>query len=64
MSFTPSYTTRAIPTLYIRLYNKKEEINEEMFQTFIDYLQHELNVEHENVTFLYDNVTEHWNMEF
>ncbi|MGE7949073.1 hypothetical protein [Lysinibacillus sp. NPDC093688] len=64
MSFTPSYSTRAKPVLNIRLTNKKEEINEEMFQTFIDYLQHELKVEHADVTFLYDNETEHWSREF
>lgn len=64
ISFTPTYHTRGTPTLNIRLNNKNEEINEEMFQTFIDYLQYELNVEHANVSFLYDNETEHWNMEF
>jgi|GEM_PF-2193130 len=64
ISFTPTYHTRGTPTLNILLNNKKEEINEEMFQTFIDYLQHELNVEHANVSFLYNNETEHWNMEF
>jgi len=64
MSFTPSYSTSAKPVLTIRLTNKKEEINEEMFQTFIDYLQHELKVEHASVNFLYENETEGWSTEF
>ncbi|MGE7093155.1 hypothetical protein ACQKII_17195 [Lysinibacillus sp. NPDC048646] len=58
MSFTPSDATGGTPSINIWLNNKKEEINEEMFQPFIDYLQHELNVEHADVTFLYDNETE------
>lgn len=64
ISFTPTYHRRGTPTLTIRLNNKKEEVNEEMFQSFINSLQHELNVEHANVSFLYNNETEHWNMEF
>ncbi|KOS61310.1 hypothetical protein FJQ98_01770 [Lysinibacillus agricola] len=64
ISFTPSYTTKAAPTLNIRLNNKKEEINEDMFQSFIDYLQHELNVKHAYVNFLYDNETEAWSTDF
>jgi len=64
LSFTPSYTKGTTPTLNIRLNTKKEEINEEMFQTFIDFLQHELKIEHANVNFLYDNENEGWSMEF
>ncbi|MDM5251032.1 MULTISPECIES: hypothetical protein [unclassified Lysinibacillus] len=64
ISFTPTYHTRGTPTLNIRLNNKKEEINEEMFQSFIDYLQQELNVEHAYVNFLYDNETEAWSTDF
>ncbi|MGE7090324.1 hypothetical protein ACQKII_02455 [Lysinibacillus sp. NPDC048646] len=40
-------------SLNIELNNKKEEINEEMFQSFIDYLQRELNVEHADVCNFY-----------
>ncbi|MGE7689384.1 hypothetical protein ACQKMI_09245 [Lysinibacillus sp. NPDC097214] len=64
MSFTPSYSTRTKPVLNIRLTNKKEEINEEVFQSFIDYLQHELKVEHASVNFLYENENEGWSTEF
>ena len=35
-----------------------------MFQSFIDYLQQELNVEHAYVNFLYDNETEAWSTDF
>ncbi|MGN4128208.1 hypothetical protein ACMGD3_24865 [Lysinibacillus sphaericus] len=62
MAFTPSYALGGTPTLTIRLNNKKEEINEEMFQSFIDYLQHELNVEQAHVNIMYDN--EIWDKEF
>ncbi|EON70686.1 hypothetical protein [Lysinibacillus sphaericus] len=57
MAFTPSYALGGTPTLNISLNNKKKEINEEMFQSFIDYLQHELNVEQAqaHVNIMYDN---------
>jgi len=60
IAFTPSIDNPS--SLNIKLNNKKEEINEEMFESFIDYLQHELKVEHANVTIMYEN--EHWNKEF
>lgn len=64
MTFTPSYSKEYPPTLNIRLNNKKEEIDEDMFQSLIDYLQHELNVEHANVHIMYENESEQWNKEF
>lgn len=64
MAFTPSSSKEYPPTLNIRLHNKKDEVDEDMFQSFIDYLQHELNVEHANVHIMYDNETEQWDIEF
>lgn len=64
MAFTPSSDNEHPPTLNISLNNKKEEVNEEMFQTFIDYLQNELNIKHANVHIRYDNETETWAKEF
>ena len=52
------------PTLNISLNNKKEEINEEMFYSFIDYLQNELKIEHTDVNIMYDNETKIWDKEF
>lgn len=60
MAFTPSTDSSSV--LNIGLNNKKEEINEEMFQSFINYLQYELNVEHAHVNIMYDNET--WTKEF
>ena len=60
MAFTPSIDPPS--SLTIKLNNKKEEVNEEMFESFIDYLQHELKVEHAHVTIMYEN--EHWDKEF
>lgn len=64
MAFTPSDAVGGTPTLNIRLNNKKEEVNEEMFQSFIDYLQNELDIEHANVNIMYDNETEKWEKKF
>ena len=51
-----------IPSLNIWLNNKKDELNEEMFLSFIDYLQYELKIEHAAVAIKYDN--EIWFKEF
>ena len=53
-----------IPSLTIRLNNKKDELNEEMFLSFIDYLKYELKIEHAYVSILYDNENEIWHKEF
>lgn len=60
MAFTPQMNYP--PMLNIKLNNKKEEINEDMFESFIDYLQYELNVEHASVNIMYEN--ERWSKEF
>ncbi|WP_431026732.1 hypothetical protein [Lysinibacillus sp. LZ02] len=62
IAFTPSSDVGGIPTLNIRLNNTKEEISEEMFQSFIEYLQNELTIEHADVHIMYE--TEIWNMSF
>ncbi len=62
IALTASYEVGGIPSLNIRLNNKKDELNEEMFLSFIDYLQNELNIEHVSVSIVYDN--EIWNKEF
>jgi len=60
ISFTPSLDNPS--SLNIKLNNKKEEVNEKMFESFIDYLQRELKVEHAHVTIMYEN--EQWDKEF
>ena len=62
IALTASYEVGGIPSLNIRLNNKKDELNEEMFLSFIDYLQNELNIEHAAVAIKYDN--EIWFKEF
>ncbi|MFJ7736346.1 hypothetical protein ACIQ2D_08375 [Lysinibacillus sp. NPDC097287] len=64
MAFTPSYDDEYPPTLNISLNNKNEEVNEEMFQFFIDYLQNELIIKHAAVHIMYDNETETWAKEY
>ncbi len=64
IAFTPSSDIAGIPVLNISLNNNKEEINEEMFLSFIDYLQNELNIKHARVFITYDNETEIWDKEF
>lgn len=61
IALTTSYEVGGIPSLNIRLHNKKEEIKEEMFLSFIDYLQNELKIEHAAVSISYDNGNELWN---
>ena len=53
-----------IHSLTIRLNNKKDELNEEMFLSFVDYLKYELKIEHAYVSILYDNENEIWHKEF
>ncbi len=55
MASTPSYALGGYTYAYYSLKQQKKEINEEMFQSFIDYLQHELNVEQAHVNIMYDN---------
>ena len=64
ISLAASVEVGGIPPLTIRLNNKKDELNEEMFLTFIDYLQYELKIEHAYVSILYDNENEIWHKEF
>lgn len=64
IAFTPSSDVGGIPTLNVKLNNKKEEINEEMFLSFIDYLQYELKIEHASVNIMYDNDAETWSKDF
>ncbi|MFJ5770169.1 hypothetical protein [Psychrobacillus sp. NPDC093180] len=64
IAFTPSDDIEGIPALNVNLNNKKEEINEEMFLSLIDYLQHELNIEHATVNIMYHNQVESWSEEF
>lgn len=64
IAFTPTDDIGGIPSLNVSLYNKKEEINEEMFLSLIDFLQHELNIEHASVNIMYDNDAETWSKEF
>ena len=64
IAFTPSPAVGGTPTLNVRLNNKKEEINEEMLLSFINYLQHELNIEHASVNIQYDNDAEGWSKKF
>ena len=64
IAFTPTDDIGGIPSLNVSLNNKKEVINEEMFLSLIDYLQHELNIEHASVNIKYDNDAEIWSKEF
>ena len=64
IALTASYEVGGIPSLNIRLNNKKGELNEEMFLSFIDYLQYELKIEHASVSIIYDNGNELWDKEF
>jgi len=53
-----------IHSLTIRLNNKKDELNEEMFLSFVDYLKYELKIEHAYVSILYDNENEIWHKNY
>ena len=64
LALTASDEVGGIPSLNIGLNNKKDELNEEMFLSFIDYLQYELKIEHAYVSILYDNENEIWHKEF
>ena len=64
IALTASYEVGGIPSLNIGLNNKKDELNEEMFLSFIDYLKYELKIEHAYVSILYDNENEIWHKEF
>ena len=60
MAFTPSIDYPS--SLTIKFNNKSEALNEEMFESLIDYLRYELNIEHAKVTIMYEN--EQWIREF
>ena len=64
LALTASDEVGGIPSLNIRLNNKKDELNDEMFLSFIDYLQYELKIKHAYVSILYDNENEIWHKEF
>lgn len=60
LAFSPTSDNSFI--LNISLNMKKEDLNEEMLESIVDYLKYELNVEHASVNIKYDN--EHWSKEF
>ena len=64
IALTASGEVGGIPSLNIGLNNKKDELNEEMFLSFIDYLKYELKIEHAYVSIMYDNGNELWDKEF
>jgi len=64
LALTPSNEIGGTHSLNFSLNNKKDELNEEMFLSFIDYLQDELKIEHVSVSIMYDNGNELWNKEF
>lgn len=64
ISLTASYEIGGTPSLNIKINKKKEEVNEEMFLSFIDYLQQELKIEHAYVSIMYDNRNEIWSKHY
>ena len=64
LAVTPSIEIGGTHSLNIRLNNAKDELNEEMFLSFIDYLKYELKIEHVFVSIIYDNDNELWHKEF
>ena len=64
LALTPSNEIGGTHSLNFSLNNKKDELNEEMFLSFIDYLQYELKIEHVSVSIKYDNENEIWHKEF
>lgn len=64
ISLTASDEVGGTPTLNIDINKKKEEVNEEMFLSFIEYLQKELKIEHVYVSIMYDNRNEIWNKDY
>ncbi|WOV84382.1 hypothetical protein PGH26_00090 [Sporosarcina jeotgali] len=64
ISLTASYEVGGIPSLNIGLNNNKEELSEEMFLSFINYLQNELKIEHAYVSIQYDNGNELWDTSY
>ena len=64
ISLTASYEVGGIPSLNIGLNNNKEEVSEEMFLSFINYLQNELKIEHAYVSIQYDNGNELWDKSY
>ena len=51
-------------SLNFSLNNTKDELNEEMFLSFIDYLKYELKIEHVSVSIMYDNENEVWHKSY
>ena len=64
LALTPSNEIGGTHSLNFSLNNTKDELNEEMFLSFIDYLQYELKIEHVSVSIKYDNGNELWGKEF
>lgn len=64
ISLTASYEVGGIPSLNIGLNNNKEELSEEMFLSFINYLQNQLKIEHAYVSIMYDNGKELWDKSY
>ena len=64
LALTPSDEIGGTHSLNFSLNNKKDELNEEIFLSFIDYLQYELEIEHVSVSIRYDNKNEIWSKDF
>ena len=64
LALTPSNEIGGTHSLNFSLNNKKDELNEEMFLSFIDYLQDELKIEHVSVSIMYDNENESWHKSY
>ena len=64
LALTPSDEIGGTHSLNFSLNNTKDELNEEMFLSFIDYLQYELKIEHVSVSIRYDNKNELWHKSY
>lgn len=64
LALTASDEIGGTHSLNFSLNNTKDELNEEMFLSFIDYLKYELKIERLSVSIRYDNDNELWNKEF
>jgi len=64
LALTASDEIGGTHSLNFSLNNTKDELNEEMFLSFIDYLKYELKIERLSVSIRYDNDNELWHKEF
>lgn len=64
LALTASDEIGGTHSLNFSLNNTKDELNEEMFLSFIDYLKYELKLEHVSVSISYDNKNEWWHKKF